>query len=274
MNDYPSGILTDSPARARPPGPRLRRALTLSLGTHAAAFVVLVFLSNDRTTSLMEAGPPRAEIALAWVRTSGPDGGIGGGGQQTTAPAHAAAAAARVPRTVQPVPDPQQLPAVSVPAALQAATAGLDQLAGLLQPVAVAQPDSRGPGSDTGAGGGPGSGVGPAGGAEIGGGEPGGIGDGPGGTGGSTSPQLLVRVPPQYTGEAMHAKVQGLVLLEALVLTNGTVGDIRIVRSLDPVFGLDQQAIRAVKQWRFAPGTRRGQAIPMLVTIELTFTLR
>ena len=72
----------------------------------------------------------------------------------------------------------------------------------------------------------------------------------------------------------MHAKVQGVVLLEALVLMNGSVGDIRIVRSLDPVFGLDQQAIRAVKQWRFAPGTRRGQPIPMLVTIELTFTLR
>lgn len=125
-----------------------------------------------------------------------------------------------------------------------------------------------------GVGGGPGSGAGPVGGAEIGGGEPGGSGDGPGGNGGSTSPQLLVRVPPQYTGEAMHAKVQGVVLLEALVLTNGTVGDIRIVRSLDPLFGLDQQAIRAVKQWRFAPGTRRGQPIPMLVTIELTFTLR
>jgi protein TonB len=72
----------------------------------------------------------------------------------------------------------------------------------------------------------------------------------------------------------MRAKAQGRVVLEALVLADGSVGDVRIVRSLDARFGLDHQAVRAVRQWRFAPGTRRGQPIPMLVTIELTFTLR
>jgi TonB family protein len=72
----------------------------------------------------------------------------------------------------------------------------------------------------------------------------------------------------------MVAKMQGVVMLEAVVLADGTVGDVRILRSLDPVFGLDHQAIRAVKQWRFAPGTRRGEPVPVLVTIELSFTLR
>jgi len=54
----------------------------------------------------------------------------------------------------------------------------------------------------------------------------------------------------------------------------GTVGDVEIVKSLDPVFGLDQEAVKAAKQWLFRPGTRFGEAVPVLITIELTFTLR
>jgi TonB family protein len=52
------------------------------------------------------------------------------------------------------------------------------------------------------------------------------------------------------------------------------VGDCDVVRSLDSTFGLDQEAVKAARQWRFAPGRRQGQAVPVLVTIELTFTLR
>ena len=72
----------------------------------------------------------------------------------------------------------------------------------------------------------------------------------------------------------MRAKVQGTVLLECVVRPDGSVGDVQILRSLDGVFGLDQEAIKAAKQWRFAPGTRLGEPVPVLVTIELTFTLR
>jgi TonB family protein len=72
----------------------------------------------------------------------------------------------------------------------------------------------------------------------------------------------------------MRAKVQGSVLVEAVVLPDGTVGDVRVVRSLDNVFGLDQEALKAAKQWKFVPGTRFGQPVAVLVTIELTFTLR
>ena len=79
---------------------------------------------------------------------------------------------------------------------------------------------------------------------------------------------------PQYTSDAMRAKVQGTVLLECVVRPDGSVGDVQILRSLDGVFGLDQEAIKAAKQWRFAPGTRMGEPVPVLVTIELTFTLR
>ena len=79
---------------------------------------------------------------------------------------------------------------------------------------------------------------------------------------------------PKYTAEAMRAKVQGIVLVEAVVLPDGSVGDVTIVRSLDRNFGLDDEAINAAKQWRFQPGMRFGEPVAVLVTIELSFTLR
>ena len=64
------------------------------------------------------------------------------------------------------------------------------------------------------------------------------------------------------------------VLLQCVVKSDGSVGDVQVVRSLDSAFGLDQEAIKAARQWRFAPGMRLGEPVPVLVTIELTFTLR
>jgi protein TonB len=72
----------------------------------------------------------------------------------------------------------------------------------------------------------------------------------------------------------MRAKIQGIVMLEAVVLADGSVGDVRVVKSFNPDFGLNQEAIRTVKQWRFTPGTRHGQPVPVAVSVELTFTLR
>ena len=88
------------------------------------------------------------------------------------------------------------------------------------------------------------------------------------------SPKLLREVKPGYTGEAMRAKIQGVVLMEAVVMPDGSIGNVRITRSLDPTFGLDQEAIKTVRKWQFAPGTRFGQPVPVLVEIEMTFTLR
>jgi protein TonB len=91
---------------------------------------------------------------------------------------------------------------------------------------------------------------------------------------GVTTPSVITQVKPQYTAEAMRAKVQGLVMVECVVLPDGTVGDARILRSLDPIFGLDQEAIAAAKKWRFKPGMMNGKPVPVIVTIELSFTLR
>ena len=72
----------------------------------------------------------------------------------------------------------------------------------------------------------------------------------------------------------MRAKVQGAVMIQAIVREDGSVGQVRIVRSLDRTFGLDEEALKAVKNWRFSPGKRQGQNVAVIVEIELTFTLR
>ena len=92
----------------------------------------------------------------------------------------------------------------------------------------------------------------------------------------SSSGRAVTRVStePTRTSEAMRAKVQGSVWLECIVMPDGSVGEVKVTRSLDPIFGLDQEAIKAAKMWRFRPGMRQGEPVPVIITIELTFTLR
>jgi protein TonB len=89
-----------------------------------------------------------------------------------------------------------------------------------------------------------------------------------------TAPGLVKDVKPVYTDEAKEAGIQGTVELEAIVLTDGTVGDISVTRSLDRKYGLDQQAIVAMKQWLFSPGKKDGKAVPVAITVEMTFTIK
>jgi protein TonB len=91
---------------------------------------------------------------------------------------------------------------------------------------------------------------------------------------GATHPVLVHEVRPRYTEQAMRARIEGVVELDAVVLPDGRVGSLRIVRSLDRTFGLDQEAIQAAKQWRFMPGRRAGKPVAVPVRIELTFTLQ
>src|SRR5262245_51754485 len=89
---------------------------------------------------------------------------------------------------------------------------------------------------------------------------------------GIANPVLVRDVKPTYTPAAMKAKIQGTVRLSAVVLDDGRVGEIRVVKSLDPE--LDQQAANALKQWEFKPGTREGEPVAVRVTCQLTFTLK
>jgi TonB family protein len=91
---------------------------------------------------------------------------------------------------------------------------------------------------------------------------------------GVTPPRVVRQVATQYTDAARRARVQGSVLVECVVNTDGTVGNVKVVRSLDSVYGLDEEAVKAATQWRFTPGTRMGEPVPVLVTLEMTFSLR
>ena len=91
---------------------------------------------------------------------------------------------------------------------------------------------------------------------------------------GVTPPRILKSGRPEYTAEAMRAKVQGRVKLEVVIKADGTVGEARVVRSLDRVFGLDDSAIKSLKDYRFVPGMKDGVAVPVLVSMEVEFTAK
>jgi TonB family protein len=87
-------------------------------------------------------------------------------------------------------------------------------------------------------------------------------------------PKLVRNVMPSYTTEGIRAKIQGTVEMRVVVLPNGTVGAIRILKSLDDRYGLDNQAVEAAARWFFEPGTLNGTAVATTVTIVLEFRLR
>jgi TonB family protein len=90
---------------------------------------------------------------------------------------------------------------------------------------------------------------------------------------GVTPPRVTFEVKPRYTGPAMRARIEGIVVLACVVNTDGSVGPVRLVRSLDAERGLDQAAIDAVKQWQFTPGTKDGIAVPVLAVVEMRFSI-
>lgn len=89
---------------------------------------------------------------------------------------------------------------------------------------------------------------------------------------GIKSPQLVREVKPNYTKGAMERKVEGVIELDAVVLKDGTVGEVTIKRSLDEE--LDQEAIKALKQWKFRPGTKEGEPVAVQCFVELSFKLK
>ena len=89
-----------------------------------------------------------------------------------------------------------------------------------------------------------------------------------------TLPSVVRQVKADYTREAMDAHIEGIVILDIVVLSDGKVGNVSVSRSLDTTYGLDQQAVKAVKQWLFKPGTKDGKPVAVQVSVEINFTLK
>ena len=104
-------------------------------------------------------------------------------------------------------------------------------------------------------------------------GEGGGIGGGVFRVGGGVSaPSIVYRVEPTYSEEARKAKYQGVVVLSAIVRKDGTIEILKVVRGLG--LGLDENAIQALKQWKFRPGMKNGVPVDVALNIEVNFSLR
>jgi protein TonB len=84
------------------------------------------------------------------------------------------------------------------------------------------------------------------------------------------SPKKTKEVLPIYPAIARAARVQGTVILDAVIDETGKVTTVRVLRSNPP---LDAAAIDAVRQWEFTPTLLNGQPIPIVMTVTITFTL-
>jgi periplasmic protein TonB len=266
------------------PTARAGGAGAVSVGVHVAAFMLAVYLATLPAAPSTPSPPFDVPRDIVWLQEPGPGGGGGGGGNEMPEPPRQAELPGKdkitvpVEKPVEPKPqppkeEPKPEPQMTIPA--MTTTAGVEELPGVLSGLPSAPTASTGSGSGGGAGTGRGTGIGPGDGSGLGPGSGGGTGGGvyrPGN--GVVSPRLIKEVKPNYTGEAMRAKIQGEVWMEAVVMPDGSVGQVSITRSLDSAFGLDDEAVRTVKQWRFAPGTRMGQPVAVLVEVQMTFTLR
>jgi TonB family protein len=96
--------------------------------------------------------------------------------------------------------------------------------------------------------------------------------DGPFHTGkGVSPPKVLQQSDPEFSEAARRSKFQGTVTLSLVVDTSGTPTDIRILSPIGS--GLDAQAVRAVRTWRFRPGAKDGQIVRVEIAVETDFHL-
>lgn len=106
--------------------------------------------------------------------------------------------------------------------------------------------------------------------------EPGSVTDDPllAGVGGVSMPVLIAssRVDPVYPRLARQAGIEGRVILEVVVLNDGTVGELRVLGSPGEKLGFDEAAMKAVRQWRYMPATQDGRPVTVLLTVVVEFS--
>jgi protein TonB len=91
--------------------------------------------------------------------------------------------------------------------------------------------------------------------------------------GGAVSrPVLLSGPPPRYTKVALHARVEGAVIVQAMIDERGRVQDVRVLRGLP--MGLDQAAVEAVMDWTFEPAKLQGRSVKVYYTLTVNFRLQ
>lgn len=268
---------------ARAGAPRL-----LSAGIHVALVTVALLpwtsalpprpRLNETSVALYMPSDLRMKPLLLPARVAASGGG--GGGKRQPTPASRGDLPRAADKQLAP-PDPET-PKNPDPTLIVEPTIVAPQLA-MLNPVyRLNIGDPNGVISPPSSGMGDGGGIGDRGkGRGVGDGEGPGAGDGKGGGccdrtytvgGGVSAPVLVYQIDPQYSEEARKARYQGTVVLETIVRKDGKIDILHLVRSLG--FGLDQNAIEAVKQWRFRPATMNGMPVDVTLNVEVRFNIR
>jgi TonB family protein len=269
-------------------------SLAVSGVVHVALASIVVLIASVSPPPHAAALPTGHDVdptRLVFVATPGPGGGGGGSGHLEPAPPPpilregnrriSSPLPVRVePKPIEParapVPPPtpvlaaERLPLLVAP--IVSAPADARDRRGVPTP-SPAQAESLGPGRGGGAGAGSGSGLGSGDGSGVGPGSGGGTGGGPYRAGsGIEPPRLLREVKADYTEDARQRGIAGAVVLEIVVRKDGAVGDVRVLEGL--AGGLNDRAIQAVRQWRFAPAERHGAPVDVIVEVAVEFSLR
>jgi protein TonB len=283
-------VLAIAPDPPRPAGV----PVLVSTGLHALAVLTMAALASLglslRAEQPVDEIVSREPVRLVYLALPGPGGGGGGGGLKQKAPPPKAqregthSLSSPLPARELPPPAPIEKP-IEPPKPLDAkmlppvmapiATAPADprNTEGIMKDAPPPPTPSQGAGSGGGAGTGRGTGMGEGDGAGIGDGSGGGMGGGPYRPGsGVEPPRLLREVKATYTDEARRANISGNVEMEITIRRDGSVSDVRILRGLGG--GLNERAVAAVRQWRFAPARLKGTPVDVIVEVSVEFTLR
>jgi len=243
-----AALAADSQASTLPSATSRREERGLSAVVSSLLHGALLALLIWSTSGAVDMAAKVPHERLVFLAGPGPGGGGGGGGKAPRAPVD------RIERprpqaspSLEPEPQPLPSRALISPVAL---------VAGDNKPLSP-EPEGTGPGVGPGADDGTG----------------GGAGGGPYRPGsGVEPPRLLREVKAQYTEDARTRGITGDVFLEIVIRSDGTVGDVKILRGLG--FGLDERAVTAVRNWKFSPARRLGTAVDVIVEVEVEFSLR
>jgi TonB family protein len=257
----------------------------------AAGLVLLTTLGMAKPQALVS-DAEKKDMRLVFLVAPGPGGGGGGGGRVEPAPPPPAARKG-VEKLRSPVPERRPRPRVDPPPIVRPVEPPPVKEEPVVAPVAPVAADPRdragvpwvakepppqaaeshGPGTGGGTGNGQGTGIGQGDGAGIGPGSGGGTGGGPYRPGaGITAPAIVREVKPDYTEEGRRRHLEGDVVLEIVVRSDGSVGSVKLLQGLGA--GLDERAMDAVRQWRFSPAKRYGVPVDVVVEVAMEFKLR
>ncbi len=87
-----------------------------------------------------------------------------------------------------------------------------------------------------------------------------------------TAPVALTKVDPAYPPDLVRDRIEGTVTVYAVIHSDGSVGELRVLRSVDE--RLDTNAMTALSHWRFRPGTKNGAPVELEAVVQIPFVLR